>query len=293
MPTIFQNIQLSNLPSKKFDNLKISINYELLQSYNKNTISTEKISSWIENFKTNIEKYLINQSAQGLIQKNKGCKDFNYIIEKIKQKIHSLFNNITDIYKWTQEIKNWRSNYFRSNTDLKCNENDKYIKPVLKDLYDFCEDKIFIEENLRDIESSLECQSIYADLSERKVQLKKNQSIIERHIERKHIPDISCSTEILNSTFPSINCSVIYKHAPVGGAHISNANHNGIEESKERLVNQSMHTLHELSNREQGLYTVQRKNETNSDSPSNSIGFVSFPILGTLVLSFLLYRVFF
>ncbi|SBT58757.1 PIR Superfamily Protein [Plasmodium ovale wallikeri] len=228
--------------------------------------------------------------TQSLIQNNKGCKDFNFIIDEINQKINSLFNDILDIYKWTQEIKNWRTNYFSSNTDLKCDENDKYIKPVLKDLYDFCEDKIFIEENLPDIEKSVKCQSIYADLSERKVHLINSQSIIERHIERKRIPDISCNTEILDSTFPSINCSVIYKSAPEGGAHISNANHNGREESKERLANQSMNTPRELSNREQGLFTVQGKNETNSDSPSNSIGLVSLPILGTLVLSYLLYR---
>ncbi|SBS93100.1 PIR protein [Plasmodium ovale] len=281
-----KNIQLSDFPSKKFEDLKKRINYELLQGYQKKTTTKEHIDHWIDEFKSKIDEYSRENSLKELIKNDKDCKDFNYIIEQIKQKIYSLVNGPGEQHMIKERIKQWRENYFRINTDLTCKENDIYIKPQLKNLYDFCEDNIFIKEKLTEIKQSDKCQIIIDDISKRKDELKPKKDMFFRQITSTKINDIQCNPTILDNQFPFFKCTP--RAEP--NAIITNGEHVNSRESGEKLLPELHFTSGELPGGEQISPTIRGQTDANSNSSSNAIGIVSLPILGVLVSSFLLYR---
>ncbi|SBT73933.1 PIR protein [Plasmodium ovale] len=285
-----ENIKLSDLPSRKFDDLKKNINYNTLQNYNKNTASYEGIDLWINEFIKNIEIYLTKPSMKELIKNDKGCKDFNYLIEQIRQIIISLFNNLGQQILLLDKIKNWHDNYPQNNNWYKCKNNNKYHRHDLKTLYDFCEDKIFIDKRINDIIKSEQCNSIFADVSSRKNVLKQKKAILQRNLPSTKIHDISCSADIIYNTFPSFTCTPIAKPVSQTSALIKSDNHVGMVESGDGLKAQSSASSRDLSDFIQESFAVTGERESSSDSSSNNIGLVSLPIFGVLALSFVLYR---
>ncbi|SBT85087.1 PIR protein [Plasmodium ovale] len=285
-----ENITLSDLPSRKFDDLKKNINYNTLQNYNKNTASYEGIDLWIDEFIKNIEIYLTKSSMKELIKNDKGCKDFNYLIEQIRQIILSLFNDPGQQILLLDKIKNWHDNYPQNNNWYKCKKNNKYHSHEVKTLYDFCEDKIFIDISINDIIKSKHCNSIFADVSARKNVLIQKKAMLQRKLPSTDITDISCSADIVYSTFPSFACTPISKPVSQTIALTESDNHVGTVESGDGLRTQSLYTSRDLSDFRQKPLTVTEESEPSSDSSSNTIGLVSLPIFGVLALSFVLYR---
>ncbi|SBT72530.1 PIR protein [Plasmodium ovale] len=285
-----KNIQLSDFPSKKFEDLKKRINYELLQGYEKKTTTKEHIDHWIDEFKSNIDEYLREKSLKELIKNDKDCKDFNYIIEQIKKKIYSLVNGPGEQHMIKERIKEWRENFFRINTDLTCKEDDIYIDAQLKNLYDFCEDNIFIKEKLTEIKQSDKCQIIIDDISKRKDELKPQKDMFIRQIASTKINDIQCNPTILDNQFPFFACTPRTEPEAEPNTIITRGEHVNSRESGEKLLPELHFTSGELPGGEQISATMRGQTDANSDSPSNAIGIVSIPILGALVSSFLLYR---
>ncbi|SBT74215.1 hypothetical protein, conserved [Plasmodium ovale] len=285
-----QDIKLSDLPSGKFNYMKTCINYDRLQNFSKNITSYEDINLWVDEFITNIGLYLKKPHFNELITNDKGCHDFNYLIEQIIQKIISLFDNPGKHMPLTEKIKNLKDEFFSSNTDLTCKKNYIYVNHKLKPLYDFCEDEIFIKNNLSEIEKSDQCEQIISDMSIRKIDLKRHQTTLQRKISRTRIRDIPCDPTILDNTFPFFNCTPIKRPAPESGVDIESSSNFGGAESRERLINKSTFSFGDLPNRDQRSLTVRGKSDANNDSSSNAIGLVSLPIFGVLALSLFLYK---
>ncbi|SBT56374.1 PIR Superfamily Protein [Plasmodium ovale wallikeri] len=283
------SIKLSDLPSRKFDGLKSSINYDILQNYATKTASYAD-NHWIDEFTTKIEEYLRKQSLNELIKNDKGCKDFNNITQNIKDKISSLIKDNGIQFFLINKINSWRDNYISLNIDLKCDKQNNYWNRELKHFYDFCEDKIFIETKISDIQKSEECKRIVQNITERRDALKINQSTLQRKIRSRSIDNMPCSHTILDSTFSSINCMSSSQLVSESGPHTARQKPVHGEETGEGSTGQPFHTATSLPHGAQESMTIINGGETNNGSSSNSIGLVSLPILGISVLSFLLYK---
>ncbi|SBT56897.1 PIR Superfamily Protein [Plasmodium ovale wallikeri] len=216
------SIKLSDLPSRKFDGLKSSINYDILQNYATKTASYAD-NHWIDEFTTKIEEYLRKQSLNELIKNDKGCKDFNNITQNIKDKISSLIKDNGIQFFLINKINSWRDNYISLNIDLKCDKQNNYWYRELKHFYDFCEDKIFIETKISDIQKSEECDSIIQNINQRRDALKKNQPIFQRKIGFRSIDNMPCSHTILDNTFSFITCmpssQLVSERGPHSASH--------------------------------------------------------------------------
>lgn len=270
--------------------MKTSINYDRLQNFNKNITPHEDIKLWVDEFIINTGIYLKKPHFNELIKSDKGCNDFNYLIEQIKQRIISLFDKPWESLPLTEKIKDLKENFFSNNTDLTCKKNDMYLNHSLKPLYDFCEDEIFIKSKLSEIQKSSQCEQIIADMSERKVMLKPQQEILKRQIISTRIRNISCDPAILDDMFPFFNCTPSTVPPLISGTFATVSNHSHGEESAERLRTGSSYSFGELIDTGQETIIIPESSEPSSGS-SNAIGLVSLPILGVCVCSFLLYKV--
>ncbi|SBT83598.1 PIR protein [Plasmodium ovale] len=265
------SIKLSDLPSRKFDGLKSSINYDILQKYATKTASYAD-NHWIDEFTTNIDNYLRKQSVSELISKDKGCKDFNNITQNIKDKISSLLKDLGTQFFLLEKVNVWRDNFFSRHPYLKCDKQNNYWHRELNDFYDYCEDKIFIEAKIVDIQKSEKCESIIQNMNQRRDALKINQSIFHRQIGSRSIDNMPCSHTILDTTFSHITCFSSPQHVSEHAAHSASYEHVGGEEMRERSTGQSLHTSISLPHGYQESMTTPGANETNNDSSSNSIG---------------------
>ncbi|SBT02461.1 PIR Superfamily Protein [Plasmodium ovale curtisi] len=286
-----ESISVNELPSVKYEEkLKHSINYNTLETSIKNVIKDDEINSWVQNLKSKVEFYLNNSPDHFSFNNDKRCKDFNYLITKIINLIHSLSDNMEKIAAWSDEIKNWRDDYFSRNPSLICDKNNKYGDLQLKDLYDLCEDNIFILEKLEDIKKSDKCESIISNLSERKNKLKSKEKILQRKIVHEQILDVQCSTEILKNAFPSFNCTPITRSATSSDSHAGNDNQLASETSVEMLKNHSSSSPGDITDEKERSNAFGGESKTSNSPSSNASGLISLSILGVLVLSFLLYR---
>ncbi|SBT56809.1 PIR Superfamily Protein [Plasmodium ovale wallikeri] len=284
-------ISLNDLPSVKYEKeLKDSINYNTLENSVKNVIEDEEIHSWVQNFKSKVEEYLTNSPRHFSFNNDKRCKDFNYLIIEIINKIHSLSDNIGRKAKWSNEIKKWRDDYFSRNPSLISDKNNKYWDLQLKDLYDLCEDYLFVQEKLEEIKISDKCESFITKMNEKKEVLNQKRTFFERKIRFMNIPNIPCSHTILDNHIPPINCTPITKPDLAPDADVANDDQLGSGESGDRLRIHLSSSFGGFNDDRQRSSTLREGNETNSDSSSNAISLVSLPIFGVLVCSFLLYR---
>lgn len=238
-----------------------------------------------------MEQYLTNSPNHFSFNNDKRCKDFNYLIIGIINQIDLLSDNMGRRAEWSDEIKKWRDDYFIRNTSTMCNEHNKYSDYSLKPLFDFCEDNIFIQEKLEDIQISDKCESIITKMNEKKEELKQKRAHFERKIRFMNIPNIPCSHTILDNYIPPINCTHITKPELEPGADVANDDQLGSGESGDRLRIPLSSSFGDFTDDRQRSSTLRGDSETNSDSSSNSISLVSLPIFGVLVCSFLLYRV--
>ncbi|SBS95428.1 PIR protein [Plasmodium ovale] len=284
-----KSISEKDLPSAKFEELKDKIQYNTLEGYVNNATTDDNINSWIQSFKSNVEIYLLDSSNGFSLSDAKHCKDFNYLINMITSKINSLPNPIYKLVLWSDEIKQWRVGYFTRNIHLKCNEHDKYKDSRLKDLYDFCNDNIFIKNKLNEIEKSDKCEGIITNMLNRISKLKPKKEKFLRKYELTEISDVPCNPNILDSTFPYFTCISSSKPSSETGEHGTRSSHTDSGESTEIFLTQPPPSFGGSDIGRQESLAVE-KDETNSDSSSNSIGLVSLPIFGVLALSFVLYR---
>ncbi|SBT72856.1 hypothetical protein POWCR01_000062100, partial [Plasmodium ovale] len=279
-----------DLPSKKFEELKDKIQYKTLEGYVKTGTEDDNIDKWIQIFKSNVEIYLSDSSKRFSFSDVKHCKDFNYLIDTTISKINSLSNSLGKKSSWSYEIKQWRDNYFRSNTHLKCNEHDKYMDSRLKDLYDFCEDNIFIQEKHSEIEKSNQCDGIISNMSDRISKLKPKKEMFLRKIQRAEIPDVPCDPNILDSTFPSFTCTPSSKPSSETGQHGIRSSHTDRRESSKILLIEPLPSFGVSNDGRHESLAVTEEGKPSNDSSSDTIGLVSLPIFGVLALSFVLYR---
>ncbi|SCA60707.1 hypothetical protein PVC01_000090700 [Plasmodium vivax] len=281
-------ITLSDLPSRKFDDLKKRINYNRLLSYQKPE-QIENVRIWISDFLIEIDRYFSKKPVNELIKNHKDCIDFNYIINEITQKIYSLFN-FMEGYTLTEKIKKWHEQFFTTNHDLPCKQVNKYFRHELKELYDLCEDRNFIIPNQANIINTPDCQEIISNMNNRKNTLINERDMLKRQYRSNFIRGISCDLSILDNQFPSITCSSFDEPAlktEEDSAEIYPANTEVSGEETETVSTSSSGKLMVETN---GQLSMTGEGESGSGTPSNTLNLFALPILGVLGCSFLLYK---
>ncbi|SBT01317.1 PIR protein [Plasmodium ovale] len=283
-----KSISEKDLPSIKFDNdAKNRIHYNTLESYVKSKPEDVKIEEWITQFKTHMEKYLMEPTSDFLLNQDKRCRDFQYLIFDIKQIILNLNKvELGKSHALKRQIELFHDDIF-TRLPFLCNKISIIRKSNMKNLDDYCEDSAFIKGNLSDIQNSVHCTNIVRNMSNRKDNLMILRTLDERKSIFTKIND-KCSTQILDTICPSIDCISRDKSASEHGAVMARINHVDTGEASERLITQT--SFEQLKNGGTELLTMPTEIETDSSSSSNTIGLVSLPILGYSVLSFLLYK---
>ncbi|SBS94522.1 PIR Superfamily Protein [Plasmodium ovale curtisi] len=285
-----KSISEKDLPSAKFEELKDKIQYKTLEGYVNNATTDDNINSWIQSFKSNVEIYLSDSSKRFSFSDVKHCKDFNYLINTTISKINSLSNSFWNKASWSNEIKQWRDGYFTRNIHFKCNEHDKYKDSRLKDLYDFCDDNIFIKNKLSEIEKSGQCEGIITNMLNRISKLKPEKEKFLGKIQHTEISDVPCDPNILDSTYPSFTCKPTPKFSSETGEHGTISSHTDSRESAEILLIEQLPSFGDTNDDRHESLAVTGEGEPSTDSSSNTIGLISLPIFGVLALSFILYR---
>ncbi|SBT56514.1 PIR Superfamily Protein [Plasmodium ovale wallikeri] len=282
-------ISEKDLPSIKFDkDAKDIIHYNTLESYVISKPEDVEIEKWITQFKTLMEKYLMQSDREFLRNQDKRCRDFQYLIFDITQIILKLkAGNFGKRHKWKEDIVHFRDSIITTFPFL-CNKISIIHKYNMKNLDDFCEDSAFIEENLSDIQNSVHCESIVKNMSTRK----NNLMILRTQDQRKNIfttINDKCSTHNLDTIYTSIDCISRDKSESEHGAATERINHVDNGEASERLMTQTR-SFEQLKNGGTELLTIPTESETYNSSSSNTVGLVSLPILGISALSILLYK---
>ncbi|SBT57014.1 PIR Superfamily Protein [Plasmodium ovale wallikeri] len=282
-------ISEKDLPSIKFDkDEKDRIHYNTLESYIKSKLEDVKIEEWITQFKTHMEKYLMEPTSEFLLNKDKRCRDFQYLIFDIKQIILNLNKGeLGKGYMLKRQIELFHDDIF-TRLPFTCNKIHIIHKSNMKNLDDFCEDSAFIEGNLNDIQNSVHCENIVTNMSTRKDNLMNLRTQDERKDIFTKIND-KCSTKILDTIYPSIDCNSGDKSASEHGAPAARINQVDNGKASERLITQTT-SFGQLKNGETELLTMPTESETDKSSSSNTVGLVSLPILGISALSILLYK---
>ncbi|SBT83596.1 PIR protein [Plasmodium ovale] len=284
------DISENDLPSVKFEKeIKDLMNYNALESYVNNQTEVDVIDNWIQLFQSKVEQYLTESSKDSAFDHDKRCKHFNYLINTTISKINSLSNDFEKKADWSQKIKDWRDRYYCSDSNLKCNEFNKYGGTDEKNLGTFCEDSSFINNKLTNIQNSVHCQKIVNVMSTRKDDLIRVRVQNSRGGRFTKIND-ECSTQFLDTIFTTFTCNSNVERPLTSDELDSSAQHGVGKGSSEGLVSQTQPSFGSLIDGSHGSITMPGESESSSDSSSNAIGLVSLPILGVLVCSFLLYR---
>ncbi|SCA59833.1 Plasmodium vivax Vir protein, putative [Plasmodium vivax] len=282
-------ISVNDLPSVKFEKeINDLMNYSTFKTYEKNKTKEGEIDHWIEDFQEKLGAYSSDSSDNFSLNNNKHCKHFNYLINITISELHSLTGNIIEGFLWSDKIKQSRDKFFSSN-NLNCNEDYKYSDEDDKLLGTFCEDSDFIMKKKAQIQYSDHCQNIVDYMYTRKVNLIKVRDRGKRGGIFPKIDDI-CSTEFLDTIFPSITCnSTVERQTQVDEPALSDEL-DVRENSSDDLVIQSIPVAGDLKTDRHRLVTTPEESETEERTSSNTLNLVALPILGALGCSFLLYK---
>ncbi|SBT84138.1 PIR protein [Plasmodium ovale] len=195
------DISENDLPSVKFEKeIKDQINYSALERYVKNQTEDDKIDNWLQLFQSKVEPYLTESSKDSAFDHDKRCKHFNYLINVIISKINSLSNDFGKIAEWSQKIKDWRNDYYGSDSNLKCNEFNRYFDSNEKNVDTFCEYSSFINYKLTNIQNSVHCQKIVNAMSTRKDDLIRPLASDELDSSTQHGVGEESSEELVSQT---------------------------------------------------------------------------------------------
>ncbi|SBT56577.1 PIR Superfamily Protein [Plasmodium ovale wallikeri] len=279
-----QNIKVSDLPSVKFnEELKRSIDYDTFQGYSKIKTTHETIDKWINDFKSKIEEYLLKSSHE-FSTNDKRCKDFNYFIKNILNKIDSLSDNMLKRSMWSKNIKEFTYKHFSSIPVLTCKENNIYSPSKVKNFFDFCEDNDYIQAHIDEVKKSEECQRIINHMSSLKNKLIGIKNIIQRKSSTFQMTN-TCTPSIIDSVYPTFECISYAKQGLELDDNESHSNHS------------DDHTLGGISTDESitpsGEVTHGRQvssSHSEGNSSNYAIGLVSLPAIGISVFAFLLYK---
>ncbi|SBS98969.1 PIR Superfamily Protein [Plasmodium ovale curtisi] len=279
-----QSIKVSDLPSVKFnENLKRSIDYDTFQGYSKIETTEETIDNWINGFKSKIEEYLMKSSHE-FSTNNKRCKDLNYFIKYILNKIDSLSDNMLKRSMWSKQIKKFTYNNFSSVPGFTCKENNIYSPPNVKNFFDFCEDNDYIQAHINEVGKSKECQSIIDHMSAKKNTLIGMKDTIER---RSHLYPMTntCTPSIIDSVYPTFECTSYAKQGLELNDNGSHGNHSDGHTVEGISTAESITPSKEVSHDRQESSSHSEGNDSNY-----AIGLVSLPVIGISVFAFLLYK---
>ncbi|SBT02853.1 PIR protein [Plasmodium ovale] len=288
-----KNITINDLPSRKYyDKLKSSINYDTLEHYTKKYPGIESINTWVLDFKTNISNYFKDPSVRQSIISDKLCRDLNYLMCDIVQKILSFNKNVPEKILWADDVKTYSKQHFSDNPDFKCDIPFTYSRysSDMKLLENYCEDSTFINEQIHDIQCSDKCQNIYHYMSIQKNKLKEISTMLSRKRRISKITD-TCTIDNFESLLSPQNCKPCAQ-APSSFNTSPRTNRNapsGETLSGTLQVEPPITPGFQSSEVKKSPLTSE-ENEINNYSTWNAISSISFPVLGILLFSFFLYK---
>ncbi|SBT55715.1 PIR Superfamily Protein [Plasmodium ovale wallikeri] len=281
------DITINDLPSEIFyKELKRNLDYDTLENYVKNYPGEEVINNWLPELKSKIEKYFSSKPKEFLQHNVKLCRDLNYFMCDIVQKIYSLNSNLNVMHTWGFDTKNYIKEYFNDKHDFNCSVNFEYLlySPNMKLLDDFCEDSKFIKGKRSIIQNNDQCQSIFENMSTRKAKLKELRKTEERKNKFSKI-SVNCSMQDLDSIYEGITCASKTKHLAqsigVDGVTTHANSHTSGEASRIDILpslSEHPHEAHESS-------SELTENRTNA-----FFALIFLPILGILLFSSFLYK---
>ncbi|VUZ99897.1 PIR protein [Plasmodium vivax] len=285
-----KNISYNDLPSVKFENkIKELIDYSIFESYKKNITEEGVIDNWVQSFQEKVKTYSTDSSVDSSLNHVKRCKNFNYLLNVIINKLNSLSDNFVKRLEWSDIIRKSNEIFFPSNNNLSCKHVYAYGKSDYKDLDTFCEDSDFIMKKVVEIRNSVNCQNIAKNMSNRKDNLVR---VRDKGMRGGMILKIDeeCSIQFLDKIFPSITCNSSVKDSSQSDAFSPSVNHvDGDEASQELMTQQEPDHGNFTANREE-LVTTSGEIETKYSTSSNTLNTVGLPIFGVLGCSFLLYK---
>ncbi|KMZ96152.1 hypothetical protein PVNG_05798, partial [Plasmodium vivax North Korean] len=196
-----------DLPSVKFEKeIKNLIDYSTFESYEKNITEENVIDRWVQSFQSKVKTYSTDSSVHFTLNHDKRCKNFNYLLNVIINKLNSLSDNIGKRSEWSDIIRKSNEIFFPSNKNLSCKHVYAYGNSDYKDLDTFCEDSDFIMKKVVEIRNSVNCQNIAKNMSNRKDNLVRVRDNGMRGGRILKI-DNNCNTRILDEILPSITCN--------------------------------------------------------------------------------------
>ncbi|SBS94861.1 PIR Superfamily Protein [Plasmodium ovale curtisi] len=257
-----------DLPSKLFDNECIQrLNIDELSNVLKVEELKKPIELWALEFKNNFSPYFneILRSSKDIDFRRKRCRDFNYHVKNIIDRISVIVQETSRANDVINGIKQYMENIFREKTPLVCSldldiTEEKNI--VKKNLDDFCENKDSFKKKLENYNHAL-CEKYKSYIHMTKISF--NTYIEGGAIKDKeylHIND-KCNFDKRCAIFPIIQC---YSNEIV------------VIESAESGENELCKLINEYPEIKGNSHTLKK------------IIFISSPIAGVVALSFAFYK---
>ncbi|SCA60554.1 VIR protein [Plasmodium vivax] len=284
-------ISENDLPSVKFENeIKKLINYITFESYGKNKTEEVVIDTWVQNFQSKVKTYSTDSSEYSSLNHEKRCKNFNYLLNIIINKLNSLSSKMQKQAEWSHNIKESTKKFFPSNNELNCKHISAYARSDHKDLGTFCEDSDFIKKNIVEIQKSVYCSNIANNMISRKNILINVRDKKGMRAGRILKIDDKCSIHFLDDIHPSITCnSSVHRQSQVEAPSLNDKLEDS-GQSDDEFMMQPLPASGDLTTDRQELITTSAESEPIDGQSSNTFNSVALPIFGVLGSSFLFYK---
>ncbi|SBS80952.1 PIR Superfamily Protein [Plasmodium ovale curtisi] len=199
------------LPSEKYDIvLRKGVYYDVLRSFIK-LKDIKKIKTWLFYFQKHFDAYIQNQlKAWSEGDGDKRCRDVNYILDVINEKIKGIKE-----YKFDLDLHKMNSTaefILIKHPNLKCKRNsyvnmgNKYIN-IRKLLDNFCEDSNYIRNHIEDYKQKGICKDIISKITSNKDHLNQQLSDGIDHANKLFQISSDCTIDNINSMLESITCN--------------------------------------------------------------------------------------
>ncbi|SBT73932.1 hypothetical protein, conserved [Plasmodium ovale] len=165
------DIRKNDFPSiKNYNVLKECMHYnDIVDAIDKNE-STQDADKWINNFRTYSLGYLDIYPNDASNNSNKRCRDLIYLIEDIKTRIIASRIFDGDNSYMINNINNHLLNILMPQGFEQCPINStqdmKFYTKNRRLLDDLCEDSVYINENVNEINNSSQCKEIQEHIAE-------------------------------------------------------------------------------------------------------------------------------
>ncbi|SBT59563.1 PIR Superfamily Protein [Plasmodium ovale wallikeri] len=207
-------LTFSDLPSSDFENLlKEAIDLNYLEKNALNEKDEGKIDNWIEHFIVILGIHYADLSTQHENVCGKRCRDLNYMVNYVKNKMSILDRSWGSQVKFTDNLISKINTNFSKKGSLDFSRRDNFITDDIdtkKKLDDYCEHRDYIREKIIKDKNVNTC-SIFLNYINEKKEYFLDKGMKCKGSEDNDIPchiNDDCSMQNIDKTFPTINCDI-------------------------------------------------------------------------------------